>query len=106
MAQIPGNIIKNIIKNGLHQRVSATSSAKKWRIYLKLQRNGTEKGLPNLKDTFTERFQLQLLVLHQSMCISKAGPSSLRHVMTKHKDKVPDISDFTRGYGSPNLALQ
>ena len=41
------------------------------------------------KDTFEERFQLQTLVLHQSMCILKAGFSSLRDCWVKYKEKVP-----------------
>ena len=36
-----------------------------------------ENGLSNIKDTFAEGFQLQLSVLHQSMCIVKAGLSTL-----------------------------
>ena len=38
-------------------------------------------------DPSTERFQLQMAVLHQSMCISKAGHSILRHVRVEYKDK-------------------
>ena len=34
------------------------------------------KGLPNTKDTFAECLQLQISVLHQSMCIFRAGLSS------------------------------
>ena len=47
-------------------------------IYSKIQRNETENGSSNIKDPSTELFQLQMPVLHQSKCISKAGPSSLR----------------------------
>ena len=35
-----------------------------------------------------------MAVLHQSMCISKAGHSSLRHVRAECKDKKPDMSNF------------
>ena len=34
-------------------------------------------GLSNIKDTFAESLQLQMSVLHQSMCIFKASLSSL-----------------------------
>lgn len=36
-------------------------------ICFKLQRNETGNRLSNIKDIFTERFQLQMLALHQSM---------------------------------------
>ena len=68
-------------------------------IYFKLQRNGTENGSSNIKDLSTERFQLQIAVLHQSMGISKAVHSSLRHVRAEYKDKKPDVSDFHRNIG-------
>ena len=45
-------------------------------IWFNLQRDGTGNGLSNIKDTFSESLQLQILVLHQSMCIVKAGVSS------------------------------
>ena len=45
-----------------------------------MQRNETENGSPNIKDPSTETFQLQMPVLHQSKCISKAGRLSLRQV--------------------------
>ena len=41
-----------------------------------MQRNETQNGSPNIKDPSTETFQLQMPVLHQSKCISKAGPLS------------------------------
>ena len=41
-----------------------------------LQRDGTEAGLSNIKDTFAENLQLQISVLHQRMCIFKTGLSS------------------------------
>ena len=47
----------------------------------------------NIKDKFAEIFQLQISVLHQSMCIFKAGLSSLSDGWTKCKEKVPDVSD-------------
>ena len=48
---------------------------------LDLQRDGTGNGLSNIKDTFAESLQLQMSVLHQSMCIFKAGLSSQVHMM-------------------------
>ena len=40
-----------------------------------------------------EPFPLQMLVLHQSKCIFKVVPLSLRQVWAECKDKVPDVSD-------------
>lgn len=59
----------------------------------KLKRNKIRNGPSNIKETSTERFQLQMLVLHQSKYISRAGPSSLRDVQKEYKDKLPDVSD-------------
>ena len=50
-------------------------------------------GLSNIEDTFAENFQLQISVLHQNLCIFKAGLSSLSDGWAKHKAKEPDISD-------------
>ena len=55
-----------------------------------LQRNRTGKGLSNIDDTFAESFQVQISVRHQSMCIFKAGLSSLSDGWSKYKQKVPD----------------
>ena len=49
-------------------------------ICFKLQGNGAGNGSFNIKDTSTERFQLQMAFLHQNLCITKAGLSSLRRV--------------------------
>ena len=49
----------------------------------KLQRNGTENGSSCIKDTYKERFYVQ---------ISNDGYLSFRHVQVKYKYKVPDIS--------------
>ena len=38
-------------------------------IWFNLQRNETRNGLFNIKETFTESFQLQMSVLHQRMSI-------------------------------------
>ena len=62
-------------------------------IWFNLQRDGTRNGLSNIKDTFAESLQLQMSVLHQSMCIFKAGFSSSYDGWAKCKEKVPDVSD-------------
>ena len=61
-----------------------------------LLRNGTENGFYNIKDTFAENFNLQLSVLHQSICIFKAGLSGLSDDKAKYKGKIPDMSDFNQ----------
>ena len=38
-------------------------------MWFNLQRNGTRNGLCNIKETFAERLQLQMSVLHQRMTI-------------------------------------
>ena len=65
-------------------------------IWLNLQGDGTGNGLPNIKDTFAESLQLQMSVLHQSMCIIKTGLSSLYYGWAKYKEKVPDVSDHNQ----------
>ena len=60
-------------------------------IGFKLQKNKTGNGSSNIKGTATEIFQLQMPVLHQSKCISKAGPSSLRDFRAACKDKLLDV---------------
>ena len=62
-------------------------------IWLNLQRDVTGNGLTNIKDTSAERLQLQMSVLHQGICIFKAGLSSLSDVWVKYKEKVPDLLD-------------
>ena len=42
-----------------------------------------------------------MLVLHQSICISKAGFSSLKQVQAEYNDKIPDVSDSHRNIGTP-----
>ena len=53
----------------------------------------TGNGMSTTKDTFSESLQLQMSVLHQSMCIFKAGLSSSYDGWAKYKEKVPDVSD-------------
>ena len=63
-------------------------------IWFNLQRDGTGNGLSNTKDTFAQSLQLQISVLHQSMCILKAGLSrSSYDGWAKYKEKVSDVSD-------------
>ena len=47
-----------------------------------------------------QQIQLQIPILDESMCIIKAGLSSLRYVREEYKDKVPDVSDFHRNIGT------
>ena len=44
---------------------------------LNLQRHGTGNGVSNIRDSFAESLQLQMSILHQSMCILKAGFAGL-----------------------------
>ena len=62
-------------------------------IRFNLQRDGTENGLSNIKDTSVETSQLQMSVLHQSICIFKADLSSSYDGWAKFKEKVSDVSD-------------
>ena len=62
-------------------------------IWFNLQRDGTGNRLSNIKDTFVESLQLQMSVLHQTMCIFKAGLSSLSDGWAKYEEKVRDKSD-------------
>ena len=65
-------------------------------IYFSLQRNGTGNGLSNIKSTFAESFKLQMSLLHQGMCIYKAGISILSDDWSKYKEKVPDMSGLNQ----------
>ena len=65
-------------------------------IWFILQRYGTRNGLSNIKDTFTESLKLQMSVLHQRMCIFKAGLSSSYDCWVKYNEKVPDVSDLNQ----------
>ena len=62
-------------------------------IWFNLQGDGTENGLSNIKNTFAESLQLQMSVLHQSMCMFKAGLPGSYDGWVKYKEKVPDMSD-------------
>ena len=52
--------------------------------------------MSNIKDTFAEGFQLQISVLHQSMCIFKASLSSLSNGWAKYTEKVSNQNVETR----------
>ena len=54
------------------------------------------KGLSNIKDTSVETSQLQMSVLHQSICIFKADLSSSYDGWAKFKEKVSDVSDLNQ----------
>ena len=58
-----------------------------------MKQGGNENGLPNIRDTFAESLQLQISVLHQIMCIFKAGLSNSYDCWVKYKKKVTDVSD-------------
>ena len=58
-----------------------------------LQRDGTGNRFSKIKDAFAESLQLQMSVLHQGICIFKAGLSSSYDGWAKYKEKVPDVSD-------------
>ena len=62
-------------------------------IWFNLQRDGAGNRLSNIKDTFAESLQLQMSVLHQSMCIFKTGLSNSYDAWEKYKEKVPAVSD-------------
>ena len=62
-------------------------------IWFNLQRYGTGNGLSNIKDTFSESLQLQMSVLHQSMCKFKASLSSSYDWWAKYKENISDVSD-------------
>ena len=64
-------------------------------IWFNLQRDGTSNGLSNIKETFAERLQLQMSLLHQRMSIFQSSMLvSLVHIdWAKCKEKVPDVSD-------------
>lgn len=66
-------------------------------------------GLSNIKDTSTESFRLQILVLYQSICIWKIDLSSLGNAQAEYKDKVLDVSDSIKmleHYVIPNFNSQ
>ena len=78
-------------------------------VCFKIQRNGTGNGLSNIEDTFAESFQLQISVLHQSLCIFKAGLSSLSDAWEKYKKNVPECQitiKILKQHAIPNSSLQ
>ena len=54
--------------------------------------------MSNIEDTLAESFQLQISVLSQSMCIFKAGLSSLSDGWAKYKEKMCDMLDSNQNH--------
>ena len=71
---------------------SCWSRWKKILLWFNLQRDGTGNGLFNIKDTFEEGLLLQMSVLHQCMCIFKAGLSMMTGQNIKKKYLMCQIS--------------
>ena len=62
-------------------------------ILFNLQRNAIGNGFPNM-DSFPESLLLKMSpLLHQSMCIFKAGLSRSYDGQAKYNEKVPDVPD-------------
>ena len=80
---------------------------KKTLIWSNLQRYGNGNGLSNIKDTFAESLLLQMLVLHLSMYIFKAGlTSSLmagQSLKRKYLSQIP--IKMLKQHAIPNLSL-
>ena len=74
-------------------------------VWFNLERDGTKNGLSNIKDNFAESFQLQISVLHQSICIFKAGLLSSCDGCAKYKEKVHDVPDSNPNTSLPNLKI-
>ena len=92
----PGITLKNMVfpkGNKLFVGVLVLIWMKETLIWFILHRDGTGNGLSSTKDIFAESLQLQMSVLHQSMCIFKALKSSSYDGWIKYKEKVPDVSD-------------
>ena len=101
MAQITGDQFKKtwLSLKGISclQEIFVLIWMKQTLIWFNLQRDGSGNGLSNIKDTFAESLRLQMSVLHQSMCIFKAGGlSSSFDGWAKYKEKVPDVSDLNQ----------
>lgn len=58
-----------------------------------LPRNSTRNELPRI---VLQKATWQMSVLHQGMCIFKAGLLSLKDSSAKYKEKVFDVLDFTQ----------
>ena len=72
----PGITLKNVVFSVGNQLFAGDFHAvqdEKTLICFNLHRNGTGNGLSNIKVKFAESFQLQVSVIHQSMCIFRAG---------------------------------
>ena len=103
-----GSLWKNIVGDfcaNLHE----TNADISW-MWFNLQRDGTENGLPNIKDTFAESLKLQMSYLHQSMFICKAGFSRSSsydgRVKCKKKYLMRQIPiKMLKQHGIPNSSL-
>ena len=64
-------------------------------IWFNLYRDGTGNGLPSTKYAFSESLQLQMSVLHQSMCIFQSSRlvSQVHMMAGKNIKIVVDVSD-------------
>ena len=63
-------------------------------VLFNLQRNAIGNGFPNIMYSFPESLLLKMSpLLHQSMCIFKAGLSRSYDGWAKYNKKVPDVSD-------------
>ena len=70
----PGITLKNVVFSVGNQLFAGDFHAvEKTLICFNLHRNGIGNGLSNIKVKFAESFQLQVSVIHQSMCIFRAG---------------------------------
>ena len=78
------------------QVIFVLTCTKQTLIMFNLQRDGTGNKLFNIKDTFAESLQPQISVLHQSMCIFKAGLSSSYDGLAKYKERVLGMSDHNQ----------
>ena len=80
-------------------------------IWFNLEIDGTGNGLSNIKDTFAESFQLQMSVVHQSMCIFLSSRLvSQVHMMSgkniKKKDLLCQIQiKMLKQHAIPNSSL-
>ena len=54
---------------GYFQVIFVPNWMKQTLLWLNLQKDGTGDGLSNIKDTFAESLQLQILVLQSKVCL-------------------------------------
>ena len=73
-------------------------------IWFNLQRDGTGNRLSNIKDTFAEGLQLQISVLHQSMCWSLKFMMAGQNIKKKYLMCQISIK-MLKQHGIPNSSL-